>query len=187
MQTSISQNGQHQTLHTSKLTIPVNNIKSSSSSSVSAGIQTSNNTSSGVQSTAINTEEFAKLDALLEDLLAEVEQPILLNKYNENIASQEENFSVNQQNSHIKMQNSSDEVERSVDWLNEQKQILRSRKDALKHSAVKVSDTNLSYAKHVDQENSFKEQIKYAQQCDNDNNAHTYSGNEESSVPTLNG
>lgn len=28
----------------------------------------------------INTEEFAKLDALLQDLLAEVDQPILLNK-----------------------------------------------------------------------------------------------------------
>ena len=69
----------------------------------------------------INTEEFAKLDALLQDLLAEVDQPILLNKENSR-PSIPKSFSVNRSNK-------LDEIERSVDWLNEQKEILRSRKE----------------------------------------------------------
>lgn len=145
-------------LHTSKIMIPINNIQSSSGSSVSA-VQTQQQDQQNQQqqtsttTTTINTEEFAKLDALLEDLLAEVEQPILLNKYNENLA--EESFAAKPQQQqqqqmttrNIPISNSNpDEIERSVDWLNEQKEILRSRKELSKSSAVKVSDAHIKYA-----------------------------------------
>lgn len=130
-----------QQLHTSKITIPINNIASSSSSSVSTGTQANNN---HAQTTAINTEEFAKLDALLEDLLAEVEQPILLNKCNESLSKNDSFASPRNITTNNK---GPDEVEKSVDWLNEQKEILRSRKELnpAKHSAIKIGDTNLSY------------------------------------------
>lgn len=148
---------------TSKISIPINNggISSSSTSSLStSGVQTQtqpqlsphelqdqqqqqqqNNSTSKVP--VINTEEFAKLDALLEDLLAEVEQPILLNKdgvvssglssnkrvnsYNDglNYNHNKENYRINSTR-HI---NGNDDLERSVDWLNEQKERLRSRKE----------------------------------------------------------
>jgi len=147
MQASVSQNIQHPQLHTSKITIPINNISSSSSTSVTAGTSTSasNLNSRTLATPAINTEEFAKLDALLEDLLAEVEQPILLNKYNENLSQQQQ---LHQQ------KQTTEEIERSVDWLNEQKEILRSRKEQLKHAAKKVSDTNITYGntKYADNE-----------------------------------
>lgn len=68
----------------------------------------------------INTEEFAKLDALLHDLLAEVDQPLILNK--DSIKSAPKTQSITRTNNQ-------DEIERSVDWLNEQKEILRSRKE----------------------------------------------------------
>lgn len=68
----------------------------------------------------INTEEFAKLDALLHDLLAEVDQPILLSKEPAK-SSAKSNLNGRASNT--------DEIERSVDWLNEQKEILRSRKE----------------------------------------------------------
>lgn len=87
----------------------------------------------------INSEEFAKLDALLEDLLAEVEQPILLNK--EGVASNNWNHDSLKRNTNgIKSTGSLkhhlnsnrpniDDIERSVDWLNEQKEKLRNRKE----------------------------------------------------------
>ena len=117
-------------MHTSKITIPINNLTSSSSSSVTTSAHTANAINKGA---AINTEEFAKLDALLEDLLAEVEQPILLNKYNESLSNKENLSAVSHSNSRNVISNStsnntSDDVERSVDWLNEQKERLRSRK-----------------------------------------------------------
>lgn len=117
-------------MHTSKITIPINNLSSSSSSSVTTSNHTGNVNNKGA---AINTEEFAKLDALLEDLLAEVEQPILLNKYNESLSNKENLSAVSHSHSrnvisNSTSNNSSDDVERSVDWLNEQKERLRSRK-----------------------------------------------------------
>ncbi len=129
-------------LHTTQITIPINNISSQSTSSMSQQQQTTTIT------TAINTEEFAKLDALLEDLLAEVEQPILLNKYNENLTHTESCMAHQHQIRNIPIHNSNpdNDIERSVDWLNEQKEILRSRKEQCKGSTVKVSDSQIKYA-----------------------------------------
>jgi hypothetical protein len=95
--------------------------------------------SAAAQTSSINTEEFAKLDALLEDLLAEVDQPLLLNKeikFRETTSSNSWNANANngrnmsstngqqqQQQQHI------DDIEKSVDWLNEQKEILKSRRE----------------------------------------------------------
>ena len=143
---------------TTKIQIPINNGLSSSSSSSLSSQQ--NNTSKTTVPT-INTEEFAKLDALLEDLLAEVEQPILLNKdgvvankwnetslvsnkrvnsYNDglNNTNNKENYKLHS----TRQLNTNDELERSVDWLNEQKERLRSRKElvnsyASKHNQIK--------------------------------------------------
>ena len=84
------------------------------------------------QSNPVNTEEFAKLDALLEDLLAEVEQPILLNKQDSsNFTSSSSSSQWANQNTNPpqrKITNNLNDIERSVDWLNEQKEILRTRK-----------------------------------------------------------
>ncbi len=147
MQATVSQNVHHPQLHTSKITIPINNISSLSSTSVNTGTNTSAtniNSSRNPATPAINTEEFAKLDALLEDLLAEVEQPILLNKYNENMSQKQQ----------IHQKKLSEENERSEHWLNEQKEMLRSRKEMLKQGAKKVGDTNITYGntKYVDSE-----------------------------------
>lgn len=82
----------------------------------------------------INTEEFAKLDALLHDLLAEVDQPLLLSK------DPARSIPKYQPNSRA---TKTDDIERSVDWLNEQKEILRSRKE-LNNRAKLNFYTNLS-------------------------------------------
>lgn len=76
---------------------------------------------------SINTEEFAKLDALLEDLLAEVDQPILLNHKESTTADIGQ---TQQRNPFYVHQSSHNQVDRSVDWLNEQKELLRTRKEA---------------------------------------------------------
>ncbi len=156
---------------TSKITIPINNgLASTSISSINTQQQQQqqNNitsTNATTTTTTINTEEFAKLDALLEDLLAEVEQPILLNKdgvistnsWNENSLSKKRinsyNDGLNMNNNNNKenfrmhssrhLTNGSDDLERSVDWLNEQKERLKSRKELVnsyssKHNPVSM-------------------------------------------------
>jgi hypothetical protein len=85
------------------------------------------------QNTQMDTnEEFAKLDALLADLLSEVEQPILLNQ--EGIVT---NWDHHDGKTNTKTINPNkceilknlDDIERSVDYLNEQKEKLKSKKD----------------------------------------------------------
>ena len=95
-------------------------------------INTATTTSNNQQ--AINSEEFAKLDALLEDLLAEVEQPIFLNKdgtasNNWNHDSLKRGSNGVKSTSSLKHHPNIDDIERSVDWLNEQKEKLRNRKE----------------------------------------------------------
>ena len=127
-----------QATHTSKVTIPINSLSSTSTSSVASK-------HNNVPATTLNTEEFAKLDALLEDLLAEVEQPILLNKHGENGANKE-NLKLNPSLNGSRQfnTNNSDEIERSVDWLNEQKERLRSRKELINNCSSKHSASNLA-------------------------------------------
>lgn len=67
----------------------------------------------------VNTEEFAKLDALLEDLLAEVDQPIFLTKNSKGNQKQSE-----------EIREEIDDLERSVEWLAEQKELLKLKKEA---------------------------------------------------------
>jgi hypothetical protein len=73
-----------------------------------------------------NSEEFARLDELLADLLSEVEQPILLNKngsvINWKLAS--DNNQINEEPQQKILKNL-DDIERSVDFLKEQKNKLR--------------------------------------------------------------
>ena len=152
---------------TSKITIPINNGLASTSISSMNTQQQNNITSTNATTTTINTEEFAKLDALLEDLLAEVEQPILLNKegvissnsWNENSLSKKrincynDGLNMNNNNNNNKenfkmhssrhLTNGSEDLERSVDWLNEQKERLKSRKELVnsyssKHNPVSM-------------------------------------------------
>ena len=176
------------TTHTSKVTIPINSLSSTSSTSVASKHNVGAPCGPG---TALNTEEFAKLDALLEDLLAEVEQPILLNKHGEN-GTNKENLNGTRQFSG----NNSDEIERSVDWLNEQKERLRSRKELIsncssKHSAsnlaTKLSEQQTTGFTHFNKPNGYSKLVKstpifayesnQAQfQCDNNN---VYCGHED--------
>lgn len=93
-----------------------------------------NNTDSKFQS-SINTEEFAKLDALLEDLLAEVDQPILLNSDSQPSNSAAATKRPQQRNNHYYTHHhtlpcNDTTTTNSMDWLNEQKEILRARKEA---------------------------------------------------------
>lgn len=111
----------------------------------SASAQTTAN--NGTSKPVINTEEFAKLDALLEDLLAEVEQPILLNK--DGIITN--NWSQNQPANKSSLSKGNSDLERSVDWLNEQKERLRNRKEMVNNYASKYSSLNMSTGKLVDQ------------------------------------
>ena len=95
---------------------------------------TINSTTTSSNQQAINSEEFAKLDALLEDLLAEVEQPIFLNKdgtasNNWNHDSLKRGSNGIKSTSSLKHHPNIDDIERSVDWLNEQKEKLRNRKE----------------------------------------------------------
>jgi hypothetical protein len=86
----------------------------------------------------VNSEEFAKLDALLEDLLAEVDQPIFLNKTLKQQQAKAKNFKT-QLTANVNGGSPStgngyhshqvDDVERSVDWLSEQKELLKARKE----------------------------------------------------------
>lgn len=96
-------------------------------------MSTSSSSSDSKFQSSINTEEFAKLDALLEDLLAEVDQPILLN-HKEITTSKTLDLKRSTQrspyNPHQPTQQNHNQVDRSVDWLNEQKEILRARKEA---------------------------------------------------------
>ncbi len=151
---------------TSKITIPINNgLASTSISSINTQQQQQqqNNitsTNATTTTTTINTEEFAKLDALLEDLLAEVEQPILLNKdgvistnsWNENSLSKKRinsyNDGLNMNNNNNKenfrmhssrhLTNGSDDLERSVDWLNEQKKKKRQTDNEFRNSFILI-------------------------------------------------
>ena len=111
MSTSTKSNGNG--LSTSTLT---NNSSTSTSSSLSGAVIK--------PQSIINSEEFAKLDALLEDLLAEVDQPIFMSKTG----------TTNQRGGGFSKQTSTnvvmvDDVERSVDWLSEQKELLKMRKE----------------------------------------------------------
>jgi hypothetical protein len=147
---------QPQFLATSKITIPINPT-SSSSSSIS-----SNNFNTSKSHPNINTEEFAKLDALLEDLLAEVEQPILLNKdgivssWNTITTTTTASNGINRSlSSNGKLTNNNgnniDDIERSVDWLNEQKERLKSRKELVNNFSTKYNnngDINKSYPRY---------------------------------------
>lgn len=148
-------------LETTYKTIPIHtitklNMNSSSSNSPlangSAGGSNSLNTSTSESlsngSSRINAEEFAKLDALLEDLLAEVDQPIMFNKdYKHNPPTRTYSTSITHHlqppvqpqirtttpavTKTTKILSNMDDIERSVDWLNEQKERLRSRKEML--------------------------------------------------------
>jgi hypothetical protein len=113
------------------LNMPTASTKSSSSdnSTLTNSSSSSGSTTTGSSVTKpnpiVNSEEFAKLDALLEDLLAEVDQPIFLSKtpHNKKTAFKSQ-LTANVSNGHCV-----DDVERSVDWLTEQKELLRARKD----------------------------------------------------------
>jgi hypothetical protein len=96
-----------ETMVKSVIQIPVTNISSSSASSVASSSSTNGKAS-------INPEEFAKLDALLEDLLAEVDQPIMQTCHTTKT---------------ISTINNNENLERSIDWLNHQKERLRSRRE----------------------------------------------------------
>ena len=67
-------------------------------------------------------EEFAKLDALLADLLSEVEQPILLNQ--DGLTNWDSYYKTKNSNKCEILKNL-DDIERSVDYLNEQKEKLK--------------------------------------------------------------
>jgi hypothetical protein len=150
---------QPQYLATSKITIPINPTSSSSSSISSNNFNTSK---SHPNINNINTEEFAKLDALLEDLLAEVEQPILLNKdgivssWNTVTTTTTTSNGINRSlSSNGKLMhnngNNIDDIERSVDWLNEQKERLKSRKELVNNFSTKYNyngDINKSYPRY---------------------------------------
>ncbi len=79
-----------------------------------------------------NNDEFAKLDALLADLLSEVEQPILLNPKGAltNWDHQQQGYRGKSSNKCEILKNL-DDIERSVDYLNEQKEKLKSKKDII--------------------------------------------------------
>jgi len=98
-----------ETMVKSVIQIPVTNISSSSASSVASS-------SSNNGKAPINPEEFAKLDALLEDLLAEVDQPIT-------------QISQSTKTKSTATINDNENLERSIDWLNHQKERLRSRRE----------------------------------------------------------
>lgn len=105
-------------------------------SSITTTTATSNNHESPSQSklqAAINTEEFAKLDALLEDLLAEVDQPILLNSATSSTSTNKEFAKTTNNNNNNKRApplHINNDVDKSMDWLNEQKEILRARRES---------------------------------------------------------
>lgn len=93
-----------------------------------------------MQKTDPNNDEFAKLDALLADLLSEVEQPILLNPQgtlkNWDHSSSSSSYNKLQQNKNnvnssnkCEMLKTLDDIERSVDYLNEQKEKLKFKKE----------------------------------------------------------
>lgn len=175
---------QPQYLATSKITIPINPTSSSSVSS--------NNFNTSKSQPNINTEEFAKLDALLEDLLAEVEQPILLNKdgivssWNTVTTTTTTSNGINRSlSSNGKLTNSNganiDDIERSVDWLNEQKERLKSRKELVNNFSTKYnsnSDVNKSYPR-------YKSKVDYF--INNDNQSVNGNGVNNNFNTTLNG
>jgi hypothetical protein len=111
------------------LNMPTASTKSSGSdnSTLTNSSSSTTKTGSAVKPNAIvNSEEFAKLDALLEDLLAEVDQPIFLSKAPQHKANKFKSQVTANVNGNGKCVS---EVERSVDWLTEQKELLRARKD----------------------------------------------------------
>ena len=192
-----------------KISIPINNLASSSSTSVSNNHVTVPSTIT-TNTPAINTEEFAKLDALLEDLLAEVEQPILLNKdgtvtnwntkkansYKDANLSNKENLRVNS-SSNSKLSSRTDEIERSVDWLNEQKERLRTRKELVNNAsskfsanlATKLSDQNLSLNGDQDQstnQNYRKNKSKLDYYVSNSNNNNNNNNHQQTSCKEAN-
>lgn len=93
-----------------------------------------------------NNEEFAKLDALLADLLSEVEQPILLNQHGTTVewntlsrnhsatinnTNKTNNYGVNSnKNDNCEILKNLDDIERSVDYLNVQKEKLKLKKNS---------------------------------------------------------
>ncbi|CAF0893852.1 unnamed protein product [Brachionus calyciflorus] len=92
----------------------------------------------------INTEEFAKLDALLQDLLAEVDQPLLLNQTTRTIPKSQSSNRANV-----------DEIEQSVGWLNEQKEILRSRKELNNKAKLNFFNSNSANTNKYSNEQNF--------------------------------
>jgi len=119
-----------ETMVKSVIQIPVTNISSSSASSVASS-------SSNNGKAPINPEEFAKLDALLEDLLAEVDQPIT-------------QICQSTKTTSTAAISDNENVERSIDWLNHQKERLRSRREttnfhnklANKYNFIQQNDPN---------------------------------------------
>ena len=76
-----------------------------------------------------NNDEFAKLDALLADLLSEVEQPILLNPQGTLTNWDHQGYNRPKSSNKCEILKNLDDIERSVDYLNEQKEKLKSKKD----------------------------------------------------------
>ena len=176
-----------------KVHIPINSTTSSLPSPNNSSANTSSAGLQPQQQQPINTEEFAKLDALLEDLLAEVEQPILLNKTDLSYTSSSNSWINNgnvgkagititnshgnnngsgvlRKNAHLS--SNINDIERSVDWLNEQKEVLRSRK--FQHSSVDSPSQEIHLGEQQQQQQPYrrvKTKLDYYLSSSNNNGA----------------